>query len=100
MGKIAEQLGISLQDLLAANPQITNPDSIQVGDVINLPGAGSSAGTPVPQGERVHVVQAGENLYRIGLLYGCTIDQLVQHNGLANPDSLEVGQQIRIPVCE
>lgn len=100
MGKIAEQLGISLQDLLAANPQITNPDSIQVGDVINLPGAGSSAGTPVPQGERVHVVQAGENLYRIGLLYGCTIDQLVQHNGLTNPDSLEVGQQIRIPVCE
>lgn len=99
MGKIAEQLGITLQDLLAANPQITNPDSIQVGDVINLPGA-TGAGTPPAQGERVHIVQAGENLYRIGLLYGCTIDQLVQHNGLANPDNLEVGQEIRVPACE
>ena len=100
MGNIAEQLGVTLQDLLAANPQITNPDSIQVGDTVNIPGAGGSAGTPVPQGERVHVVQAGDNLYRIGLVYSCTVAQLVQHNGLTNPDSLEVGQEIRIPVCE
>lgn len=98
MGRIAEQLGVSLQDLLAANPQITNPDSIQVGDVINVPGAGGA--TPATPGERVHIVQAGENLYRIGLLYGCTIAQLVQHNNLADPDNLEVGQQILIPVCE
>ena len=34
---IATRLGISLQDLLTANPQITNPDIINVGDVINIP---------------------------------------------------------------
>lgn len=99
MGLIAQQFGLSLQELLAANPQITAPDSIQVGDVVNIPVAGGTT-TPPQTGERVHTVQAGENLYRIGLLYGCTVAQLVQHNNLANPDSLEIGQQIRIPVCE
>ncbi len=99
MGLIAQQFGFTLQELLAANPQITAPDSIQIGDVINIPGAGGTT-TPPQSGERVHTVQAGENLYRIGLLYGCTVAQLVQHNSLANPDSLEIGQQIRIPVCE
>lgn len=99
MGLIAQQFGFTLQELLAANPQITAPDSIQIGDVINIPGAGGTT-TPPQTGERVHTVQAGENLYRIGLLYGCTVAQLVQHNSLTNPDSLEIGQQIRIPVCE
>lgn len=97
MGRIAEQFGLSLQDLIAANPQITSPDSIQIGDVINIPAAGST--TP-QEGDRVHVVQAGETLYRIGLIYGCTVSQLAQHNNIANPDSLEVGQQILIPACE
>ena len=97
MGRIAEQFGLSLQDLLAANPQITSPDSIQIGDVVNIPGAGDVT----PQtGDRVHTVQAGETLYRIGLVYGCTVTQLAQHNNLANPDSLEVGQQLSIPICE
>ena len=100
MGRIAEQFGVSLQDLVAANPQITTPDSIQVGDVVNIPGAGGVTTTPPQTGERVHSVQAGDNLYRIGLLYGCTVAQLVQHNSLTNPDNLEIGQQIRIPVCE
>ena len=99
MGVIAQQFGFTLQELLAANPQITAPDSIQIGDVINIPGAGGVT-TPPQTGERVHSVQAGENLYRIGLLYGCTVAQLVEHNGLTNPDSLEIGQQIRIPICE
>ena len=97
MGKIAEQFGLSLQDLIAANPAIPNVDSIQVGDVVNIPGAGT---TPAQEGERSHLVQSGDNLYRIGLLYGCTVAELTQFNNLADPNDLEVGQQIRIPVCQ
>jgi LysM repeat protein len=37
MARIASRLGVSMEDLLAANPQITNPDQINVGDPINVP---------------------------------------------------------------
>jgi LysM repeat protein len=48
-------------------------------------------------GEQVYVVQAGNNLYRIGLLYGCSYPNLAAYNGIPNPDRIYVGQQIRIP---
>jgi len=37
--KIARKHGISLLRILAANPQITDPNTIQINDVINIPGA-------------------------------------------------------------
>jgi hypothetical protein len=38
--KIANDAGVSVQDLIKANPQITNPNLIQAGMQINIPGAG------------------------------------------------------------
>lgn len=51
-------------------------------------------------GEIIHVVQAGENLYRIALRYGLTYQELAAYNGIANPDSLSIGQEIRIPPAQ
>lgn len=45
--KIARRHGVSLNALIAANPQIKNPDLIYPGDQINLPGA-SRTGGPAP----------------------------------------------------
>jgi LysM repeat protein len=42
-------------------------------------------------------VQAGQNLFRIGLQYGCTVAELAAYNGIVNPDYINVGQEIRIP---
>ena len=50
-----------------------------------------------PTGEQVHTVAPGENLFRIGLRYGCPYQQLAAYNGIANPHYINVGQQIRIP---
>jgi len=46
----------------------------------------------------VHVVQRGENLYRISLGYGLTVDELARANGINNPNSIVVGQRLIIPV--
>lgn len=46
--RIAERHGVSLQDLIAANPQIKNPNLIYPGQVINIPGAASPAPAPAP----------------------------------------------------
>jgi LysM repeat protein len=52
--------------------------------------------TPTPQ-PTTHVVATGENLYRIALRYGLTTDQLAAANGIANSNTIYVGQVLRIP---
>ena len=44
-----------------------------------------------------HTVAAGENLYRIGLRYGVSWVAIAQANNIANPNSIQVGQVLRIP---
>ena len=55
LSKIAARNGTTMAQLLQANPQIKNPDRINVGDVINLPDAQASAPTsstaPPPEGD-------------------------------------------------
>lgn len=46
---------------------------------------------------RVHVVQRGENLYRIALKYGLTADEVADANEITDPRQLEVGRELVIP---
>jgi hypothetical protein len=48
LSKIAKRYGISLAQLLKANPQITNPDRIQVGQLVNLPDTSTETTQPLP----------------------------------------------------
>jgi LysM repeat protein len=47
--------------------------------------------------QRVHVVQPGENLFRIALRYGVTVDAITVANGLSNTHTVYVGQRLVIP---
>jgi LysM repeat protein len=56
--------------------------------------------TAAPPGQDcIHTVVAGENLFRISLRYNTTVNELAAANGIANPNLILVGQQIRIPNC-
>jgi LysM repeat protein len=44
-----------------------------------------------------HVVQPGENLFRIALQYGTTVDTLAKANNITNPSVIYVGQKLTIP---
>lgn len=50
-------------------------------------------------GDCVHIVAAGQNLFRIGLQYNMSYITLANYNGIANPNLIRVGQEIRIPNC-
>lgn len=54
---------------------------------------------PVPQPTyyRTHVVQAGENLFRISLNYGVNMYAVAQLNGITNLTLIYVGQVLLIP---
>ncbi|MDI1480220.1 LysM peptidoglycan-binding domain-containing protein [Polyangium sp. y55x31] len=49
LGAIAEKYDTSVSAILKANPQITNPNQISVGQQIKLPGASSGTGGASPQ---------------------------------------------------
>lgn len=65
--------------------------------------AAAAQTTPAPQAgaaATTHTVAPGENLYRIGLRYGVSWSVLAQHNNITNPNSIRVGQVLRIPGTE
>jgi LysM repeat protein len=89
--RIALHYGMTYQALAAANG-IVNPDLIYVGQSLTI----SSEAPSVPTG-RTHVVQAGENLFRIALRYGTTVEAIAVANGISNVHLIYAGQSLRIP---
>lgn len=45
----------------------------------------------------VHTVRRGENLYRIALRYGVSMDAIAQANNITNQSRISAGQQLTIP---
>ncbi|HRC85556.1 MAG TPA: LysM peptidoglycan-binding domain-containing protein [Thermoanaerobaculia bacterium] len=85
---IAARNGISLDRLIAANPQIGDPNLIHPGDRVHLPsGAGSR-----------YTVRAGDTLSAIAARSGVQLDRLVAANPqIANPNLIHPGDVINIP---
>ncbi len=85
---------------LAELNNLSNANQIRVGQVLTLPGESQPAmePTPSPLTETTYTVKSGDNLYRIGLLYGIGWIQIAEANGLVNPNQIIVGQVLKIPV--
>ena len=68
------------------------------------PGAPTHTPTPTPttppgtpSATIVHVVQRGENLFRIALTYNTTVEAIAAANGIGNTRLIYVGQKLTIP---
>jgi LysM repeat protein len=49
------------------------------------------------QQQTVHIVQPGENLFRIALQYGISVDELASANNITNVSRIDRGQELVIP---
>lgn len=122
--KIALQYDVTLEEITAVN-DIPDINRLEVGQTIIIPAPGSvppegpdtsegatdgaAVATPLPeeitpqepagQSGGTHVVRPGENLFRIGLQYGCSVNQMAAANGIANPTYIYVGQELVVPDC-
>lgn len=95
---IARRFGTTVEDIKAANGLTS--DFIAVGQELIIPGDVIVPPQPTlpPTGTpTTHIVQPGENLFRIALRYGTTVDAIAQANGITNPWFIYVGQVLTIP---
>ncbi len=94
---IAVSHGVSMQALMAANG-ISNPNHIYVGQVLRIPGGGSSGGWSGGYGcSAYYTVKPGDGLYRIAGWYGSDAYAIAQANNLLNLNAIYAGQVLCIP---
>jgi LysM repeat protein len=94
--RIALRYGVTVDALAAANG-LSRTSYIYVGQRLVVPTGSSSSSSSSSSSGGVHVVQRGENLYRIALRYGVTYQALASANGIANPNRVYTGQRLVIP---
>ncbi len=101
---LAARFGVSLDHLLALNPDIP-PDRLLVGDTIFVP-AGDSAGDSVappqePSGPATvdYVVQPGDTYSGIAARFGLSTAELLALNPETPPNRLLAGGVIRVPAA-
>jgi membrane-bound lytic murein transglycosylase D len=107
--RLAGLSGVSLADLEQLNPELwqkqTPPDApyelkIPVGTAATMQAAVDLDSkprriAPAPRAD-VHVVQAGDTVWRIARQYGVSPAQLARWNGLDRPDRIFPGERLRI----
>ena len=99
MSAIAVQYHLTLGELLRLNPQITNANLIQPGQVLRLSGGEGGSGGGAGAGDaQTHEVQRGESLSQIAMDHKLTLAELLQANPqIQDPNLIRVGQKLSLP---
>ncbi len=101
LSAIARRYGVTVEALMSANG-LNNPNSIFAGQALNIPGAGApevEVAAPPDRG-LTYTLQRGDSLFRVSLIYGVTVDELLAVNNLASPNAIYTGLEVRIPEPE
>jgi len=102
LSSIARRFGTTVSAILAANPQVTDPNLIFVGQIITVP-TGAPGPTPPPPpppppGGRTYIVQPGDTLSAIARRFGTTVTAILGANPqITDPNNIFPGQVITIP---
>jgi LysM repeat protein len=95
LSEIAVRFGTTVNAILNANPDITNPSLITPGERIVLP---SSVSVIPSTGQEVYVVQSGDTLSEIAVRFGTTVNAILNANpDITNPSLITPGEQIVLP---
>jgi LysM repeat protein len=94
LSEIADRHGVSLTRLMQANG-ISNPNVITAGQSLRLPGSSTAAAGSARGGSIT--VQPGDTLSDIADRQGVSLNQLMQANGITNPNMVVAGQKLVLP---
>lgn len=114
---LSKRYGITIDDMIAANPGAEN--GLKIGQKLNIPGAGSSmanttnanqqvrnafenAASPAtiaaPQGSDpvFHTMQTGESIFTIAKQYNASIEGIITSNPGLEPDEYVPGAKVKV----
>jgi LysM repeat protein len=94
---IAQLYNVTTAEIVAAN-QIANPNQLQAGQRLTIPGV--TAAEIEAANRVIHVVAAGEGLNAIARRYNVSVNAIIEANNINNPNFLTVGQELIIPAPE
>ena len=94
---LSGKYGISLEQLIEANPQLLDPNKLNIGEKVKIPSKSVSAPKPEDTVHK-HVVKQGDSLWKISKAWGVTLKEMIDANShLKNPNALLVGEIVNIP---
>ncbi len=98
LSAIAVVVGATTQELATLN-NLANPRQIYPGQVLQVPVEGATVMAPptATPTQITHIVRSGDTLYGIALVYGVSLYELAQINGIVNVHDLDIGQVLIIP---
>ncbi|MFF2020141.1 LysM peptidoglycan-binding domain-containing protein [Paenibacillus sp. NPDC058177] len=98
---LSQKYGVPLEKIIEANPQLSNPDVLSVGEKVKIPSSGPS---PVPGNSDLyykHTVKQGDTLWKLSKAWGVPLKDVVDANPqLKNPNALLIGEVVNIPKKE
>jgi LysM repeat protein len=94
-------VSISSQRPVSSNPAppptLAPPTATQKPTMTPVPSKTAVVATATPQKGGIYVVQPGDELKHIAADYDVSIWKLIDANNVPDPDSLQIGQELRIP---
>ncbi|MGM1021688.1 MAG: LysM peptidoglycan-binding domain-containing protein [Bacillota bacterium] len=94
---LAQKYNVSLEKVIAANPQLADPNQLSIGQKIKIP-ADPVAMQEQPSTVYQHKVKQGDSLWKLSKAWGVPLKLIIDANSqLKNPNALLVGETVNIP---
>ena len=103
LSQVAAEVHTTVAALATANG-ISNPNLVEAGAVLQIPGSSAAAPPPAaaptvatPPPTSTVTVQPGETLSALAARYGVSASALAAANGISNPDLIVAGSVLHVP---
>jgi LysM repeat protein len=96
--ELAKKYQTTLEQIIELNPQIADPDHIDIGAKVKIPSKPKPVEPPASDYVYKHIVQQGDSLWKLGKAWDVPLQAMIQANPqLKNPNVLMTGEIVYVP---
>lgn len=96
--ELAKKYQTTLDEVIALNPQIAQPDHLDIGMKVKIPSKPKPVDPPASDYVYKHVVEQGDSLWKLGKAWDVPLQDMIKANPhLKNPNVLMTGEIVYVP---
>ncbi|MDQ0886177.1 LysM repeat protein [Paenibacillus sp. V4I9] len=96
--ELAKKYQTTLDEVIALNPQIAQPDHLDIGMKVKIPSKPKPVDPPASDYVYKHVVEQGDSLWKLGKAWDVPLQEMIKANPhLKNPNVLMTGEIVYVP---